>query len=92
MGGAFKRVATDGPPRRAFAFQDWDTGPGGSPTTAAYCLRDAIESGFSDFVLHFGDIAYAEATGTDWEHWSRQNEALASRVPCKSWQLFRFGW
>ena len=24
---------------------------------------------------------YAESTGTDWEHWSRQNEALASRVP-----------
>ena len=23
----------------------------------------------------------SESTGTDWEHWSRQNEALASRVP-----------
>jgi hypothetical protein len=23
----------------------------------------------------------AESTGTDWEHWSQQNEALASRVP-----------
>lgn len=32
-------------------------------------------------MLHFGDLAYAESTGTDWEHWSRQNEALASRVP-----------
>jgi hypothetical protein len=41
----------------AFADQDWDTGVGGSPTTANYCLRDAMESGFSDFLLHFGDIA-----------------------------------
>ena len=49
----------------AFADQDWDTGVGGSPTTANYCLRDAIESGYSDFLVHFGDIAYAEATGTD---------------------------
>ena len=41
----------------AYADQDWDTGPGGSPTTASYCLRDAIESGYSDFLLHFGDLS-----------------------------------
>ena len=47
----------------AFADQDWDDGVGASPTTANYCLRDAIESGFEDFLLHFGDLAYAESTG-----------------------------
>jgi hypothetical protein len=57
--------ATSGtPPRKevrflAFGDQDWDTGPGGSPTTADNCLRDALESGYRDFVLHIGDIACA---------------------------------
>jgi hypothetical protein len=61
---------TDPPVVRFLAYgdQDWDTGPGASPTTASNCLRDALEAGYSDFLLHFGDIAYAEGTGTDWEY------------------------
>ena len=45
------------------------------------CLRDALERGYADFVLHYGDLAYAMGTGTDWEAWARQNEPLATRVP-----------
>jgi hypothetical protein len=45
-----------------FGDQDWDEGPGASPTTASNCLRDALEAGYDDFLLHYGDISYAEGT------------------------------
>ena len=65
----------------AFGDQDWDDPPPASATTMSNCLKDALELGYSDFVLHFGDLSYAMGTGTDWEMWARQNEPLATRVP-----------
>ena len=65
----------------AWGDQDWDDPPPASATTAANCLSDALERGYGDFVLHYGDLAYAMGTGTDWEMWSRQNAPLATRVP-----------
>jgi hypothetical protein len=65
----------------AYGDQDWDDPPPASATTMSNALRDALERGYRDFVLHFGDLSYAMGTGTDWEAWLRQNEPLATRVP-----------
>jgi hypothetical protein len=64
----------------AYGDQDWDDPAPGSPSTAAYALRDVLD-GWNSFILHFGDISYGEGDVSDWDHWAHQNEPYATRAP-----------
>ena len=61
-----------------YADQDWDEP--GSVQTSALVLRDILD-GWDSFVLHFGDLGYAEGDVSDWDHWQTQTESYTSRAP-----------
>ena len=42
---------------------------------------DDIEAGYNAFLLHPGDLGYAEGTGFVWDFWSTLVEPITSRIP-----------
>ena len=42
---------------------------------------DDIEAGYNAFLLHPGDLGYAEGTGFVWDFWSSLVEPITSRIP-----------
>jgi hypothetical protein len=44
-------------------------------------LTALVEAGEIDFVIHYGDIGYADGNEADWDRFMRKIEPIASRVP-----------
>ncbi|CAI5729725.1 unnamed protein product [Peronospora farinosa] len=54
---------------------------GGSESTAARVFKDVIEGEYDSFLLHFGDISYAQSQGHVWDKFFHLIEPYATIVP-----------
>lgn len=75
-----QNVGTTERPLRVIAIADMDYGRNGDVTIRR--LNSLAESGqLPDVLIHFGDIAYADADMQHWDLYSRMVEPFAARVP-----------
>lgn len=58
-----------------------DMGYGANSDTTIRSLAKMVESGAIDFVIHNGDIGYADGDQSHWDVFMRKIEPIASRVP-----------
>jgi hypothetical protein len=58
-----------------------DMGYGETSDDTVATLTQLVEAGKVDFVLHDGDISYADGAQAHWDVFFRKIEPLAARVP-----------
>jgi hypothetical protein len=72
-------VGTKSRPLRVAALADTGYGPNSDETIAV--LTALAANGSIDFVIHYGDIGYADGDEQHWDDWGRKIAPITSRVP-----------